>query len=657
MSTVSETLTDPLLGRVIDGRYEVRGRVAAGGMATVYLAFDRRLERDVALKVMHRHFEVDPNSREIVSRFRREAKAAARLTHPGIVRVYDQGVDEDVSYLTMEYVHGENLRERMGHEGTLSLGEALTTLDHVLDALASAHRQGLVHQDVKPENVLIDVEGRPRVADFGLARAVTEVTASTSGTILGTVAYLGPELIANGVSDARTDVYAAGVLLYEMVTGRQPHTGATAMQVATKHVNEDVPAPSSVVPWLPPEIDDLVGALAARSPEDRPQDAAAALQLVRQTRALLDDPTLDRRADPPSGGIARQDDPDATAVLRPAAAGATVALPIGLGHPFPAVGSDVEVLPDDDPDARAPQRTDRRAGWWIAAIVVAILALGGGGLWWYNSIGPGAYTTVPPVTGETEANALAILEGVGLVPDIEREYSDEVPEGTVIGSDPRAQQRILDGGTVIVVVSRGIETFAVPDGLVGMQRGDAEDAILETGFDGLADDVERYSDTVPEGEVMGVSPEAGETVAHDVPVQLTVSAGPEPIEYPNVIGMDEDEAVALLEGDYALSVTVERARTEEADEGEVFAQSPDAGAAGTRTGEITISVSEGPPLVTVDDYVGLGYDEAQDAAKEDGLKVSLYPKWPWSDKNAIVDQSLVPGAQVEQDTGIVLVYN
>lgn len=654
MSSVSSTLTDPLLGRVIDGRYEVRERVAAGGMATVYLAFDRRLERDVALKVMHPHLEIDPNSREIVARFRREAKAAARLTHPGIVRVYDQGVDADVSYLTMEYVEGENLRERMTHEGTLSLGEALTTLDHVLDALASAHRQGLVHQDVKPENVLIDPEGRPRVADFGLARAVTEVTASTSGTILGTVAYLGPELISNGHSDARTDVYAAGVLLYEMVTGRQPHTGATAMQVATKHVHEDIPAPSTVVPWLPPEIDALVESLTARDPDARPADAAAALQLVRQTRMVLDDPTLDRRADPPSGAHPTRVDPDATAVLDAPAAGSTVALPIGLGHPFPAVGQQLEAIPEDDPEAKEPQRTDRRAGWWIAAVLIAILALGGGGLWWYNSIGPGAYTTVPTVVGEKEADALTVLDGAGLIPSVEYTNDDEIPEGIVISTDPGAQGRIENGGTVVVTVSEGPRMSEVPN-VVDAMRDEAENTLAELGFP-LGEITETYSDTIPAGQVISMTPAAGETVRHDTPVALEVSGGPEPITFPDVRGMSEADAVAEL-GRYALDVSIERARTDDAPKGEVYLQSPEAGTDGRRTDAITITVSEGPPLVTVSDYVGLGVEEAEQAAKDDGLKVELYSKWPWSSPTSIVDQSLVPGAEVEKNTSIVLVYN
>src|SRR5919107_1301785 len=296
MTAVGTTISDPLVGHLVDGRYEVVSRIARGGMATVYLAVDRRLDREVALKVMHPHLAEGSSGAAFVARFRREARAAARLSHPGLVGVFDQGVDGDTSYLTLEYVDGTNLRRHLGEQGALSVGEAFSILERVLDALAAAHRTGLVHRDVKPENVLLASDGRVKLADFGLARAVTEVTSTTTGTVLGTVAYLAPELVARGVSDTRTDVYAVGVLLYEMLTGRQPFTGETPIQVAFQHVNLDIPAPSGLAPWLPQEVDELVGALAAREPADRPADPGAAPTLVRRTRPALDPATLARPA-------------------------------------------------------------------------------------------------------------------------------------------------------------------------------------------------------------------------------------------------------------------------------------------------------------------------------------------------------------------------
>lgn len=253
---MGSTVTDALVGRLVDGRYEVLERIARGGMATVYLASDRRLDREVAVKVMHPHLADGASGADFVSRFRREARAAARLTHPGLVAVYDQGVDGETSYLTMEYIDGTNLRHRIQDEGPFTVADALDVVEHVLDALAAAHRHDLVHRDIKPENILLATDGRIKVADFGLARAVTEVTSTTTGTILGTVAYLGPELIATGQCDTRTDVYAVGVMLYEMLTGTQPFTGSTPIQVAFQHVNGSVPEPSDTLPWLPAEIDE-----------------------------------------------------------------------------------------------------------------------------------------------------------------------------------------------------------------------------------------------------------------------------------------------------------------------------------------------------------------------------------------------------------------
>lgn len=651
---MSDTLTDPLLGRLVDGRYVVRERIGAGGMATVYLAFDKRLERLVALKVMRAGLGSDLDSTEFTARFRREAKAAARLTHPGMVRVYDQGVDGDISYLTMEYVEGENLRQRMNHEGCLTLGEALTVTEGVLDALAAAHRQHLVHRDIKPENVLIDDEGRTKVADFGLARAVTEVTSTSTGTIMGTVAYLGPELVSRGTQDARTDVYAAGILLFEMVTGHQPFTGDSAVEVASRHVHEDVPAPSVSVAWLPPEFDVLVAQMVARDPDDRPHDAAEALTRVRQARALIDDPTLDRRADPPSGAIALMNrDDDATTVFDPSPSGATVVLPIGLGEAAFAPVSVTGEIVEDDPEAREPSPPQRRGLWWTGAIVAALLILGGVAFWWYNSIGPGAFTTVPPVAG-TQLEAEATLEAAGLVTVPEFEYDDVVPDGTVIKTDPAEQTQVPNGAQITIIVSQGPAMSTVP-GLVGRDEAEAIDLIRDEGFE-VGESRSSWSDTVPQGEVLSQDPPANEEVRHDSTVTLEVSGGPQPIEYADVVGMTEADAQEELAKD-ALNVTVNRERTNEQSEGKVFKQDPGAGADGTRTGDVTIWVSDGPPLVDVPNFVFDAVDEAVQRAKDVGLVPQLQARWPFSSQDRIADQSIAPGEDVERGTTIVLVYN
>jgi serine/threonine protein kinase len=289
---------DPLIGRVIDGRYAVTSRIARGGMATVYLALDRRLDRDVALKVMHGHLADDP---QFTARFIREARSAARLSHPGVVAVFDQGEDDGLLYLAMEYLQGRTLREVLGEFGVLTPGEALDVVEPALEALAAAHAAGIVHRDVKPENVLLTDDGRVKVADFGLARAASALT-STSGVLMGTAAYMAPELIADGVADARCDVYAVGVMIFEMITGRQPFAGDVPLRVAYRHVHEEVPPPSSVVPRLPEPLDVLVTAATARDPDRRPADAAALLALERSARSRIPGAALAIRPRPPQPG-------------------------------------------------------------------------------------------------------------------------------------------------------------------------------------------------------------------------------------------------------------------------------------------------------------------------------------------------------------------
>src|SRR6195952_1521973 len=282
---MATAIADPLLGRLLDDRYEIRRRLAAGGMATVYAAIDTRLDRPVAVKVMHPALAADE---EFVARFRREAKAAARLSSPTVVNVTDQGQDAGTVFLVMELVEGRTLRDLLGAEGALPPAEALAVLDPILEALAAAHAAGYVHRDVKPENVLISDDGRIKVGDFGLARAVdASPLTATTGLLLGTVAYLAPEQVRRGVADARTDVYACGVLLFEVLTGRPPFEGDTALSVAYQHLHDRVPAPSSLNPDVPEELDDLVLTATEPDPDNRPIDAGALLEDLRHVAATM----------------------------------------------------------------------------------------------------------------------------------------------------------------------------------------------------------------------------------------------------------------------------------------------------------------------------------------------------------------------------------
>lgn len=644
-----ETLIDPLVGRVVDGRYVVRELIARGGMASVYRATDKRLGRDIALKIMSS--ELIGQSGDFSSRFRREARSAARLTHPGMVRVYDQGTDGDLNYLTMELIDGPNLRQRMVAQGPLALGEAMRVAEKLLEAIGAAHRLGLVHRDIKPENVLIDADGEPKLADFGLARAVTEVTSTTTGTILGTVAYLGPELVSKGLSDARTDVYAMGILLYEMVTGRQPFTGPSAIEVASRHVHEDVPPPSSYVLWLPPEFDALIARMADRDPRKRPSDANEALALVRQTRSMIDEPTLDRRADPPSGSHAILDSSNATAVLEATPTGQTVTLPIGLGEDFADGGDEWE----GDYPATDDTPTKPRLAWWVGALVAAAVMLVAMGVWWYTGFGPGAYTKVNAVAGQAAAAAQTTLKDAGFQVTMADAFDDAVPVGIVIATDPAGGTRISKGGAVTVKVSQGPLMVKVPT-VIGVDITDAKARIAAALFPAPAID-EEWSDTVPVNEVYAVSPDQDTMARHNAAISLKVSKGPEPITIPNVVGSTLQTAKDTL-AFYKLNVNVQHGRTVDVATGQIYKQDPAANAPGFRVQDMTIWVSDGKPLIVVPDFTLKPVDAQVQRAQDLGFKVVLKKLWPFSTKNAITGQDIAPGTpNVEVGTTITLTYN
>lgn len=606
---VQRTMNDPMIGRQIDGRYEVEARIARGGMATVYRALDRRLDRTVALKVMHPHLADSP---DFVARFRREARAAARLTHPGVVAIYDQGHADDASYLTMQYVDGPNLRTALQQAGALPLGRALEVLAGVLDALGCAHRAGLVHRDVKPENVLLAAGGRAMVTDFGLARAITEATAAATGQVLGTVAYLAPEIVTSGTADARADVYAAGVMLFELITGAQPFTGDAPIRIAFQHVNDPVPRPSSREPWLPAEVDELVAALTRKDPGERPVDADQALELVRRAQSLLDPADLARRADvAPAAEPDESEDADTTAATP--TAGGTVALPIG------AIS-----VPDPEADELSAARTRRRRRRrWIALLVLLLtLALAGAGSWWWFAEGPGAYTDVPELAGLAEDQAVGQLAAAGLEPRIERLHHDTVAEGEVVDTEPGPGDRVRTDGSVLVHVSLGVLMLDVPT-LAELDEDAALGALEEAGLP-LGEVSRPYDDDVPEGTVIASSPEAGETIAHDQPVDLTVSAGREPVELVSVVGADQGTAETDLEA-AGLRASVSEEHHDSVAPGRVIRQdpSPGDGVQLYRGDPVEIVVSEGPEPLELPDLVGMQLGQARRELESAGFDVEV----------------------------------
>ncbi|MFD4409914.1 Stk1 family PASTA domain-containing Ser/Thr kinase [Streptomyces sp. NPDC058476] len=611
------TLQDPLVGHVLDGRYRVDARIAVGGMATVYRALDTRLDRVLALKVMHPALAADGS---FVERFIREAKSVARLAHPNVVQVFDQGTDGSYVYLAMEYIAGCTLRDVLRDRGALQPRAALDILEPVLAALGAAHRAGFVHRDMKPENVLIGDDGRVKVADFGLVRAVDTVT-NTTGAVLGTVSYLAPEQIEHGTADTRVDVYACGVVLYEMLTGAKPHSGDSPAQVLYQHLNADVPAPSAAVPGLPYALDELVATATARNPEVRPHDAVALLGLVLEARAGLTTEQLD--AVPP-GALATGHDngEDRTSVI-PRSLSMQRPLPVNDDYEDGNAGLDrTSRFERTSQFASGPAASSRRAArprrgmLLVVAAVVLVLGLGAG-VWYINS---GQFTTVPPILTKTKTEAKDRLASAGLeVGQIKHAYSDTVKRGTVISTDPKIGARIRDHDSVTLTISDGPETVKVPD-LKGFALFKARDVLKG---DGLAAGMvtRQFSEDVPKDFVISTDPVAGTERHAGSAIALVVSKG-SPVEVPDVTGASVDDAKAELQ-DSGLKVKISSEQvTSEFDKGEVAKQSPGGGREVAAGDTVTLTISKGPEMVQVPDVVGDTVDDAKQKLEAAGFKVS-----------------------------------
>ena len=629
MSTPSQ----PLIGSTIDGRYRVDALVARGGMATVFRATDLRLERTVALKVMHGSLAED---HDFVARFVREARSAAQLSHPSIVAVYDQGEANGFVYLAMEYIQGQTLRDLLHDRQRLTPTQALAVLEPVLDALAAAHTAGFAHRDIKPENVLLAADGRVKVADFGLARAIvtTNATGLTQGLLIGTVAYLAPEQVERGHADARTDVYSAGILLYESVVGSTPFSGATPMSVAYQHVHSHVPVPSAIRPELPPEIDELVRVATEQSPASRYRDAADFADHLRSARQTMapsqpyvdtehedgDDShrtvILDREsstvtvgrwntnplpgvgsaagaasAASATSGLAAATPPSYPTLITPTtapapAAEAMVGPPGGpwVVPPAPTAMDPPSGPPDDPTDEQPSGRKPRRFRILIAAVVLALLGTTVGfGAWAYTN---SQIVTVPTLVGMTPSAATTALETDGLVLDVTGEdFSASVPEGSILSTNPTAGAQLRRGDTIAATTSAGPQLVDVPK-VIGKKQTKAEANLRALGF--ASTTTEEFSESVAAGRVISVSPNQGKTAPVGAAVSLVVSKGPPPVTVPNVVGSNRADAVAELR---ALGLTpVVQNQLPVVVIGRVYSQDPGPGTVVPRGTTITITL-------------------------------------------------------------------
>jgi serine/threonine-protein kinase len=632
---VDTAVTDPVVGLVLEGRYRLEERLARGGMSTVYAATDLRLDRTVAVKVMAEHLKHDPS---FVERFTREARAAAMLSHPNVVSVSDQGSDQGLVFLVMELVRGRTLRDLLQARGRLTVGEAFAVLEPVLSGLAAAHRAGIVHRDIKPENVLIGHDGVVKVADFGLARAVagTGQTSHTGGVLIGTVAYLSPEQLERGRADARSDVYAAGIVLFEMLTGHPPFGGDTPLAVAYQHVHHDVPTPSEEVPGLAWQVDELVARTTRRDPVVRPLDAGAFLADLEDVRTDVGIPRVPVPTGRSSGGpdtirpTNRPPRPRPTGPQKhPSAPGDGTEI-LGGGRPrgsrtsmLPGMGAgpttDVAGARPSPPRPRpgVPEHIRRRRTR-LAVAVVLLLAITVGAVGWW--LGSGRWTSVPDLVGLDRDAAIGQLQEAGLDPDCCEEVFDEtVPAGRVISADPAGGDAIR-GTDVRLVVSKGPERFTVDAAWTGQPIADvrAELDDLPITYTEVLD----YDNEIPVDHVTGFDPEPGTPLPRDSAVTVFVSRGHEPVAVPAVVGVVADDAEATLE---QLGFTVERTtgRSPDVDTGEVMAVTPGAGEVAPYQSTVTIQVSEGLPRVTVPDVIGDDVDDAKAELEALGLQVEV----------------------------------
>ena len=572
-----------LVGRLIRGRYQIEKLVARGGMATVYLAEDIRLERKVAIKVIHPHLANDKNFRE---KFVREAKIAAKLSHPNLVNVFDQAEDDDVVFLAMEYVSGITLRDALDKFGALSAERALDVFEPIVSALAAAHSAGVLHRDLKPENVLLSDDGKVKLSDFGLARPISAQT--QTGGVVGTVAYLSPELVSRGVADARSDVYAAGIMLFELLTGQQPFRGEQAVHVAMQHANSEVPAPSTLNSSVPELLDEIVLWATAKQPQHRPSDASELHRILMRAKVDLKNPQKSSELTQKlrETSILRlesieQNSFEQTQVLNGA---------------LPSENNQTVALNFDNPEAE-PDRglvfhAHRTIKVLVASALVVLLGLGAG--WWFSS-GPGGFDVMPDLANRTQVEAERIVQALGAEVVVVTESSKTVSSGLVISSEP-SSGALYWGGPVTIRVSSGPKMVSVAN-LEGKTLVEATALILQSGF--VLGEVSSWFNQAPIGTVYAHSGGGSTKVPEGSAIDLEISLGSIPL----VANLDQETAVNVVQvaGLKVKSIIAEYSET--VAKGQAIALVPLTEPLG-KGGEVNLIVSKGSDIVTMPRVVG-----------------------------------------------------
>jgi eukaryotic-like serine/threonine-protein kinase len=605
-------LSDTLINTLFDGRYRILRKLGSGGMANVYLAEDEELGRRVAIKILNERYAGDDL---FIERFRREAKSAAGLSHPNIVSIYDRGEAEGTYYIAMEVIEGRSLKELIMTHGALPIDTAIGYAKQLLEALRFAHRHGIIHRDIKPHNVLVSAdqqvkanEPRLKVTDFGIARhGASQMT--EAGSIMGTAQYLSPEQARGAPVTAASDLYSAGVVLYEMLTGKVPFTGDSAIEIAMKHVNELPRPPSSLRPEIPPELDQIVLRALAKDPADRYQTAEEFIEDLERVEAGLP--------------ISRSTATAATAILAGAAIGDATELlsesPTRVAAPpTPPPQRRPPTYPPSSPYDEPPRRRKRWVPWLLVALLLAAAVLAG---WWvYNQIQDQLEAAepvgVPNVVGIERDLAVQRIEEAELEAAVEEQPSTEVDEGLVIEQSPPAGSRIAKGDTVTIIVSTGPQEVEVP-ALAGKTYGEAVDTLEELGLEPRRVDV--FAQRQP-GIVVSLDPRAGTIVDEGSVVTVRVSKGAQLVAVPDVLQQSEDSARSELET-AGFQVQVVQAPSSDTPQGLVSAQSPDPGVEAARGSTVQITISTGPEQVRIPAVEGLSEQDATDALEEQGFNV------------------------------------
>jgi serine/threonine protein kinase len=621
-----------LTGELIDGRYQLLRQVANGGMAAIYEAIDTRLDRKVAVKIMHSHLAQDDS---YVSRFIREAKAAAALSHPNIVAVQDQGWNQNgvpAVFLVMELIEGHTLREYLNERGRFEIKDAMNYLTPILSALSAAHALGIVHRDVKPENIMISNEGRVKVADFGLARG--EIIGSTmtteSSLILGSVSYLSPEQVQRGIADSRSDVYAAGIVAYEMLIGDKPFTADSPIQIAYMHVNEEVPRLRSKRKEIPKALDDLIARATSKNPDDRPRTASEFLDELAQIQV-----DLDPKKNQMSLGLDLPVEPIREKTQKKEALKSE---PVVEEE---KIETTRQLRRKEEKKKRASKRVRRNRK------VALILAVAVGVAGWWSLVGPGSQVVVPSTVGATYDEAVSILQPLGLTATVlESRFDEEIAKGRVIESNPAGGGKVQANGSVSFILSKGPERYTIPK-TTGLTVSAAQNAILKYPIE-ILPIKEVFSSEIPKGFVIETIPQSGTSVKRDAQIEVIVSKGIEQIALASYLGKSGEQALnELTEAGFDVQPTY--AYSESVLELAVISQSPGGGSALNKGAKVSIVISKGPRYTFIPEtIIAMESVAAQNLLKSLGLK----PKVVSTGKNKVKYViSVSPGKKTKVERG------